>query len=259
MGGSCQGSGRAEHPTRNLPRWCVARGVLGYREASRCGFSRSVASSTHISSIRLDEGRPGSRPEGIFLLSDRAVTSLGQLRTNLWPLQFLGSETAAIRDQERMPYRPFVPEVLTNQLADLPPFLRRLPNLRSFASAQNPLLYSPWFLAPLFPGRKSPPLPPPEMALPPCRDKGRVLLSPAHLHQVLVPPPVSRNNPPKTPHILPLPPFFHSPQLFHVPEPEPSAIPKQRSLHCRVGVPATGDIRRHSSAVARSARVVNGE
>jgi hypothetical protein len=115
MGGSCQGSGRAEHPTRNLPRWCVARGVLGYREASRCGFSRSVASSTHISSIRLDEGRPGSRPEGIFLLSDRAVTSLGQLRTNLWPLQFLGSETAAIRDQERMPYRPFVPEVLDNR------------------------------------------------------------------------------------------------------------------------------------------------
>ena len=148
MGGSCQGSGRAEHPTRNLPRWCVARGVLGYREASRRGFPRSVASSTQVSSICLDEGRPGSRPEGIFLLSDRAVTSLGQLRTNLWPLQFLGSETAAIRDQERMPYRPFVPEVLDNRTSrpsrhfsqgDAPAFQR------SFRAAlQDRLLCRPW-------------------------------------------------------------------------------------------------------------------
>ena len=148
MGGSCQGSGRAEHPTRNLPRWCVARGVLGYREASRRGFPRSVASSTQVSSIRLDEGRPGSRPEGIFLLSDRAVTSLGQLRTNLWPLQFLGSETAAIRDQERMPYRPFVPEVLDNRTSRPSRHFSQgvSPTFeRSFGVAlQDRLLYLPW-------------------------------------------------------------------------------------------------------------------
>jgi hypothetical protein len=47
---------RVEHPTPNLPRWQVAKGVLGYREAARREFPRSVAFSTQFSSIRVDKG-----------------------------------------------------------------------------------------------------------------------------------------------------------------------------------------------------------
>jgi hypothetical protein len=51
------GPSRAPDPHK-LPRWRVAKGVLGYREAARRGFPRGVASSTQVSLIRPDEGRP---------------------------------------------------------------------------------------------------------------------------------------------------------------------------------------------------------
>jgi hypothetical protein len=65
-------STRAEHPAANCHAGVRLKGVLGYREAARCEFPRSVASSTQVSSICVRRGRLGT---GICLMSDKPATA----------------------------------------------------------------------------------------------------------------------------------------------------------------------------------------